>query len=189
VEYAFQTLGLPSDGGGPAETEPLFAALYAELHRMARRLVSRGARDLTLGATTLLHETYLDMAGRDSVFADRGQFMAYASRVMRTRIVDHLRRRQTHKRGGAFEIRPLESEVADPAAPSALRARMGQAMEALAASEPLLARVVDLRFFGGFTYGEIAGMLGLSERTVQRLWGQARLHLRHAIAGPAAVRP
>ena len=63
------------------EADRLFAVLYDDLHRMARRHLARGARDMTLGTTTLLHEAYLDMAGRERAFEDRGRFMAYASRA------------------------------------------------------------------------------------------------------------
>jgi RNA polymerase sigma factor (TIGR02999 family) len=142
---------------------------------------------MTLGTTTLLHEAYLDMSQREgTVFPDRSRFMAYAARVMRTLIIDHVRSRKAHKRGGQFEITSLAAEVADPAAGGKL-ARIGDAVDELARVDPLLAQVVDLKFFCGFSFAEIAAMRGLSERTVQRHWEKARLYLHDAIedAGPA----
>jgi RNA polymerase sigma factor (TIGR02999 family) len=164
--------------------QPLFAACYAELHHMARRHVMRRARDLTIGATGLLHEAYLDMVSRDSVFEDRARFLAYASRVMRTRIVDHVRRRRAQKRGSAVELSRLEREPAAPPAVSEDGSRIRCALEALAATEPLLSDIVDLHFFGGFTYAEIAALRGLSERTVQRSWQKARAYLQAAVRHP-----
>jgi RNA polymerase sigma factor (TIGR02999 family) len=172
----------PSAGGAtPAVSGDLFAMLYSDLHRMARRQLCRGGRDMTLGTTTLLHEAYLDMAGRRSAFPDQGRFMAYACRVMRTLIIDHVRNRKAQKRGGLFEITSLEVEVADANAEADELARIGAAVDALAAVDPLLAQVVDLRFFCGFTFAEIAAMRGLSERSVQRHWQKARLYLHDAI--------
>ena len=165
----------------PAVADGLFAALYSDLHRMAQRQLARGARDMTLGTTTLLHEAYLDMAARDSVFVERGRFMAYACRVMRTLIIDHVRNRKAQKRGGRFEITSLEVDVADPTGEADELERIGEAVDGLAAVDPLLAQVVDLRFFCGFTFAEIAAMRGLSERSVQRHWQKARLYLHDAI--------
>ena len=90
---------------------------------------------MTLGTTTLLHEAYLDMARREgTVFPDRGRFMAYAARVMRTLIIDHVRNRKAHKRGGQFEITSLAAEVADPAGGGGTSlARIGEALDELAA--------------------------------------------------------
>ena len=85
--------------------EALFAALYSELRRVAKRELARQGVPLSLGATTLLHEAYLDMAARDGAsFPDRARFMGYAARAMRGLIIDHARNRQAQKRGGQFEI-------------------------------------------------------------------------------------
>jgi RNA polymerase sigma factor (TIGR02999 family) len=137
---------------------------------------------MTLGTTTLLHEAYLDMAQREgTAFPDRGRFMAYAARVMRTLIIDHVRNRKARKRGGEFEITSLPDEVRDEAAEAAHLHRLGEAVDALARVDPLLAQVVDLKFFCGFSFAEIAAMRGLSERTVQRHWEKARLFLHEEI--------
>jgi RNA polymerase sigma factor (TIGR02999 family) len=188
VEPTIASLIASAEGGDPSAAAALFAALYSELHRLAQKQLARNARDMTLGTTTLLHEAYLDMAQRESaVFPDRGRFMAYAARVMRTLIIDHVRNRKARKRGGQFEITSLTFEVEDPVAQGRELARIDAALEELAAVDPLLAEVVDLKFFCGFSFAEIAAMRGLSERTVQRHWEKARLYLHEAIedTGPA----
>jgi RNA polymerase sigma factor (TIGR02999 family) len=182
VDPTICSLIVSAEGGDPKAAAALFEALYQELHRLARRQLARNAPDMTLGTTTLLHEAYLDMAGREgAVFPDRGRFMAYAARVMRALIIDHVRNRRARKRGGQFEITSLAADVADPAADHEELARIGEALDGLARIDPLLAQVVDLKFFCGLSFAEIAALRGLSERTVQRHWEKARLYLHDAI--------
>lgn len=184
MEHSLSSLIASAEGGDRSALDSLFAALYSELHRMARRQLSRSAGELTLGTTTLLHEAYLDMAEREGgAFPDRGRFMAYAARVMRGLVIDYARRRQAHKRGGQFEIESLADEVADPAVDDRELTRIGEALDQLATVDPPLAQVVDLKFFCGFSFAEIAAMQGLSERTVQRHWEKARIYL-HGVIGP-----
>lgn len=181
MEHTLSSLIVSAEGGDPSAADALFAALYSELHRMAERQLARNARDMTLGTTTLLHETYLDMAGRESVFPDRGRFMAYAARVMRTLIIDYVRSRRARKRGGDFEITSLAADVAEAAGDEKGLTRLGEAVDALAQVDPVLAQVVDLKFFCGFTFAEIGAMRGQSERTIQRHWEKARLYLHHTL--------
>ena len=172
-----------TDRGDPAAAEALFSALYRELHQLARRQLAREGGQLSLGATTLLHEAYLDMSGRaGTTFPDRPRFMGYAARVMRSLIVDHARRRRAQKRGGAFEITALETgvDVAAAAPPAGLDA-LSAALDELGAIDARLALVVDLKFFCGFSFVEIAAMQGLTERTVQRDWDKARTFLLGAL--------
>jgi RNA polymerase sigma factor (TIGR02999 family) len=90
-----------AERGDAAASEALFAALYGELHRVARRELGQRGGYVTLGVTTLLHEAYIKMSDRDGIaFPDRARFMAYAARVMRTLIIDHVRNRRARKRGG-----------------------------------------------------------------------------------------
>ena len=168
----------------PAAAEALFTSLYGELHRVARREVMRRAGHLTLGATTLLHEAYLDISARTGmVFPDRARFLAYATRAMRGLIIDYVRRRYAHKRGGLFELSPLDTaSVAAPMPDAGELQRISDAVDDLATVEPSLAEVVDLKFFCGFSFAEIGAMRGLSERTVQRRWEKARLYLHRALA-------
>ena len=168
--------------GGPA-ADRLFAALYDELHRLAEGQLRRGPQ-LTLGATTLLHEAYLSVAGRDGLrFPDRARFMGYAARAMRGLIVDYARRSRAQKRGGgAFEITLAPDLVAAPGGVDADElARLSDALDELATLEPGLAELVDLHFFCGFALTEIAELRGVSERTVQREWRKARLLLHGAV--------
>ena len=182
AEHTISSLITSAESGDPSASDALFAALYSELHLMAERQLARNARDMTLGTTTLLHEAYLDMARRESVFPDRGRFMAYAARVMRTLIIDYVRSRKARKRGGDFEITSLGDDVGGEA-PGETKdlERLAEAVDGLAQVDPLLAQVVDLKFFCGFTFAEIAALRGLSERTVQRHWEKARLFLHDAI--------
>jgi RNA polymerase sigma factor (TIGR02999 family) len=167
-----------AERGDAASREELFTALYHELHRLAQRELRRGAF-VTMSPTTLLHETYLNLAGRQTgVFPDRARFLAYAARAMRGLIIDYMRSRRAQKRGGAFEITSLPTEVPAAASASAELEGIGEALEALSAVEPRLAQIVDLKFFCGFSFAEIAELLGTSERTAQRDWDKARILLQ-----------
>jgi len=163
--------------------DALFATLYAELHRLARREVNRRGPFAGLSATTLLHEAYLSMSGKDeAMFVDHARFMAYAARVMRGLIIDDVRRRRADKRGGQFAMTALLTEHGERVMHPHALIVISDALDELAAVEPGLAEVVDLKFFCGFSFAEIAAMRDVSERTVQRSWEKARLYLHHAIA-------
>jgi RNA polymerase sigma factor (TIGR02999 family) len=163
----------------PGAAEPLFAELYSQLHRLARRELARGGgAGAGLGVTTLLHEAYLDIGGRrETDFPDKARFMGYAARVMRGLIVDHARRRCAQKRGGQFVITALEVDAVDRSTDHEELVRISDALDELAKVDPGLAEIVDLKFFCGFSFAEIAGMRGVSERTAQRDWEKARIYL------------
>jgi RNA polymerase sigma factor (TIGR02999 family) len=167
----------------------LFEALYAELHRLARRELARRGGPVSLGATTLLHEAYLDIASREGAsFPDRARFMGYAARVMRGLIIDHARRRQALKRGGQFELTMLDSAAEAQRVDERELSDIGDALDELYAADPALAEVVDFKFFCGFTFAEIAAMRGVSERTVQRSWEKARLFLYRRVRADVDAR-
>jgi RNA polymerase sigma factor (TIGR02999 family) len=168
--------------------EKLFEALYSELHRLAKReLAGRGA-PVSLSATTLLHKAYIEMAEREGPsFPDRARFMSYVARVMRGLIIDHARNRLALKRGGKFEITSLDVEADPEAVDSRELTLVGEALDALAKTDPSLAEVVDLKFFCGFSFAEIAAMQDVSERTVQRKWEKARLYLHHTIHSQLSI--
>ena len=171
-----------TESGDRSAADALFTALYAELHQLAERQLARRGSDLTLGVTTLLHEAYLDMAQREgTVFPNKGRFMAYAARVMRSLILDYVRDHRAQKRGGEFQITTLDEERALAADCETDLEGVGAALERLTAVDPALAEVVDLKFFCGFSLGEIAGMRGVSERTIQRRWEKARIYLRSVL--------
>ena len=185
MEHPLSTSMLSADRGNGQAPEALFAALYGELRGRARRELARSGPGASLGATSLLHEAYLDIAQREGMaFPDRARFFTYTARVMRGLIVDGLRRRHARKRGGGFEITSLDGKDMGNAVPPGDAEdieRLGQALDELAAIEPEIAHVVNLKFFCGFTFTEIAGLRGVSERTVQRHWDKARIYLRHAL--------
>ena len=171
-----------TDRGDGAAADALFTALYSELHRLARRQLARHPSGGTLGATTLLHEAYLDISRRESaVFPDRGRFMAYAAKVMRGLIIDYARSRKAEKRGGNFHITSIGAREGEAAPDGHELSRIGEALDELARVDPALAEVVDLKFFCGFSFAEIAAMRGVSERTVQRRWEKARIYLHAAL--------
>jgi RNA polymerase sigma factor (TIGR02999 family) len=171
-----------AERGERSASDALFAQLYSELHRLAQRQLARSGGGVTIGVTTLLHEAYLDIAGRDSaVFPDRARFMAYAARVMRGLIIDYARGRRAQKRGGGFEITSLERDVRDPAAEEGELSRISAALDELATVDESLAQLVDLKFFCGFSFQEIAAMRGISERTAQRHWEKARIYLHRSL--------
>jgi RNA polymerase sigma factor (TIGR02999 family) len=130
------------------------------------------------------------MSDRDGIaFPDRARFMAYAARVMRSLIIDHVRNRRAHKRGGLFEITALQTTIADRVTDDAELQSISDALDELATVEPALAEIVDLKFFCGFSFGEIAAMRHVSERTVQRQWEKARLYLHRALGEANGVEP
>jgi RNA polymerase sigma factor (TIGR02999 family) len=171
----------PNQQNESIATTALFSTLYAELHRLAKRELWRGG-PVSLSVTTLLHEAYLGMSSKDdSLFPDQARFMGYASRVMRGIIIDHVRSRSAQKRGGEFDITSLDGDVLQGPADADELSLISDALNQLAAFEPELAEVVDLKFFCGFSFAEIAAMYKLSERTVQRRWEKARIYLHQSL--------
>jgi len=174
----------PSPSGvEPVPAAELFTQLYEELRRLARREVRVNGAQAHLSTGTLVHEAWLEISQRPALaFDERGRFLAYASRAMRGLVIDRIRARQAHKRGGDLDITALDTHNAEQLlAPESLPG-LAEAMEEMTSLEPELARVVDLKFFCGFTLAEIAAMHEVSERTVQRQWEKARLFLHHALS-------
>ena len=169
--------------GDAAVADELFAALYHELHRLAEHHMRRGGSNFSLGATTLLHEAYLRLAHRDGVaFTERQRFFAYASRAMRGLVIDYSRQRRALKRGGAqFEITLTDGLDVPIATTDEDLPRLGEALNHLAKVDESLAELVDLHFFCGFSFVEIAQFRGVSDRTVQRDWRKARMLLHSAL--------
>jgi RNA polymerase sigma factor (sigma-70 family) len=109
--------------------------------------------------------------------------MAYAARVMRGLIIDDVRRRRSEKRGGLFAITSLDAEDSVSVMTPHALVLISDALDELAEVEPGLAEIIDLKFFCGFSFTEIAGMRGVSERTIQRSWEKGRLYLHQAVSG------
>ncbi len=170
-----------AEDGDAAVKDALFASLYGELHRLAQSHIRRGGAQLTMGATTLLHEAYLELNSRSNVtFPDRPRFLKYASRAMRGLVIDYVRSRHAQKRGGEITFTSISEEVAGGTTAASLQA-LSDALDELVAVDAGLAELVDLKFFCGFSFGEIAGIRGVSERTVQRDWAKARVLLHDAL--------
>lgn len=182
MESQLSSLIEAAESGDRSAAEPLFSALYSELHRMARRQLARGGA-ISLSVSTLLHEAYLDMASRSDVqFPDEARFMGYAARVMRNLIINYARDRQAQKRGGLFVITSLGNEHVEEPVNGRQLYDIGEALERLAKMDPELAAVVDLKFFCGLSFAEIGAMRNQSERTVQRNWQKARIFLHQELS-------
>jgi len=182
VGSTISSLIAAAESGDSAATNTLFSTLYAELHRLAKREMARHGAAVSLSVTTLLHEAYLDMAARDGAsFPDQARFMGYAARVMRGLIIDHARSRHAIKRGGEFELIPLETDGVENPADAKELSSISDALDQLAKVEPDLAELVDLKFFCGFSFAEIAALQKLSERTAQRKWEKARIYLHRSL--------
>jgi RNA polymerase sigma factor (TIGR02999 family) len=172
-----------------SQSAHLFAVLYDELHRLAESHLRRSGPDLTLSATTVLHEAWLDFSTRQPLdFPDRARFLAYAARAMRAIVIDYARHTRAQKRGGRAAPVTLRPDLVADADEQTVEhlARLSDALDELATIEPSLAEVVDLHFFCGYAFAEIAELREVSERTVQRDWRKARLLLHHALVDEGA---
>lgn len=170
-----------ADSGGSDAQEALFAELYGQLDAMARRELRRNGAGVTLGARTLLHETYLKLSRREGLeFPDHSRFLAYAARAMRGLVIDYARRRRAQKRGGNFELTQLPTDVAAATDAGDLE-RLSGAIDALTEVAADLAQLVELKYFCGYSVADIAAMRGISERTVMRDWEKARIILHRLL--------
>ena len=180
-ESAYLTYAHAAERGDIDARDRLFVLLYDELRRMAKREVKR-SRTITLSATTLLHETFLNIARRDSVpFSERDRFMGYAARAMRGLVVDCIRRRRAQKRGGELEHTDLPTDLPIDCDDNVDVEKLNEALDALSKFDARLAECVDLKFFCGFSFTEIAHMKNTSARTIQRDWKKAQLLLNRYI--------
>lgn len=169
--------------GDAGAREKLFAAAYGELKKLARARLRDGGRNTLLETTALVNESYLRFLNSGQLrIEDRRAFFAYASKVMRSVIIDLVRQRQAERRGGDATELTLDTQIAAslPAGEAEI-VHVYDALLALEAAEPRLAQVVEMRYFGGYSEAEIAETLGLTERTVRRDWDKARLLLMSAL--------
>ena len=167
----------PAPGGTGAPTvHEWFGQLYHELQRRARGELFRH-QAITMGPTTLLHEAWLRLGGRPLHFATQAELVSYASRTMRGIVIDHVRARAADKRGGGVPDQTYETLADLRTMPDREVIGLSDALESLAAADAALAELVELKFFAGLTFAEIAALRQVSERTVQRDWEKARLFL------------
>ena len=164
----------------PRSPREWFEILYHELRRRARGELFRH-RALTLGATTLLHEAWLRMDGRPLDFATQAELVSYAGRVMRGIVIDHVRANHATRHGGDVEFVPYDTLADLRSMKSEEVLQLDDTLRDLAAADARLAELVELHFFAGMTFAEIAVLRGLSVRTVQRDWDKARLLLFSAL--------
>lgn len=156
----------------------LFPLVYEELRRLARGQLRREHGDHTLQPTALVHEVYLKLAGSGPErWRDRAHFLGIAARAMRQVLVDHARRRMAEKRGGQWERTTLAEGRYGIAATLEDLVALDAALDRLDAVDPRLRQVVEHRYFAGLTDREIAEVMGITERTVQRDWARARAWL------------
>lgn len=178
-----QLLSAASAGDRDA-LDRVFDLLYRELRGIARRQLAGGE---TLRTTALVHEVYLRMArGQPVVARDREHFYATASRAMRQILVDHARRRSAEKRGGGVRAEALDDQIVGTDGREEEILAIDAALRDLEAVDGRLARLVEMRFYGGLSIEETAEMLGISERTVKRDWRKARAFLYRQLHGSAA---
>ena len=169
--------------GDQSALDALFTELHPELRRLAHARLAGGGRHTMLETSVLINECYLKLAGAGRLaLNDRSHFLAYAARTMRSIIVDFARARLRERRGGDAVHVTLNTEVAKalPAGDEQILA-VDESLQALAAREPRLAQVVEMRYFGGMNEQEIATALDVTDRTVRRDWEKARLLLADAL--------
>lgn len=162
--------------GEPGAVDQLVARTYRELQALARRRLSKSQPMTLLDTTSLVHECYLRLVKvGDMQSEDRGHFMAYAARAMRSIIVDFARARGRQRRGAGAQHVTLNTGVLDAESAGASELiRVNEALDELAKLDARLAQIVEMKYFAGLTNEEVADVLNLSERTVRRDWDKAR---------------
>ena len=162
----------------------MLSIVYGELRRLAASYLSRERPGHTLQPTALVHEAYLRLIDQRQIdWSNRAQFVGIAAVMMRRILVNHARDRVAAKRGGGAEHVPITLAGEGIGAPEVNLLDLHDALNDLAETDPRKARIVELKFFGGLTTGEIAETLGVSTATVERDWKFARAWLYRAVAG------
>jgi RNA polymerase sigma factor (TIGR02999 family) len=152
-----------------------FAEHYPDLKRLAHARLRGSGLEGSLQTTALVHESYVKLAsGAGIAIDDRLQFLAYSSRVLRSIVVDLVREQRALRHGGGVDVVTLDTAVGEGLAGTMDVIAIDDALEALARIDPPLARLVEMRFFGGMTEPEVAEALGVSVRSVSREWQKAR---------------
>lgn len=174
--------------GDSGSRERFFTRVYTELDRLARRHIGGQAQLTMLDGPGLVHEVYLRLAQQESLpGSDRATFMAYASRVMRSLIIDYVRSRNAERRGGGQRLLTLNTGVAEQSFSEPQLESLGDALESLARIDERAHQVVEMRYFGGLEIEEIATFLDISPATVKRDWTKARAYLMHTMNSATEV--
>jgi RNA polymerase sigma factor (TIGR02999 family) len=167
--------------GDPHAAKQLLPLVYEELRRLAAQKLAQEKPGQTLQATALVHEAYMRLAGagKERQWDSRGHFFAAAAEAMRRILVESARRKESLKRGGGLARVDFDAQqISVPEVQENIVA-LDQALTKLAAADKMAAEVVQLRYFAGLTLPDTARLLGISPRTVGRLWSYARAWLRH----------
>jgi RNA polymerase sigma factor (TIGR02999 family) len=166
------------DVGNDKAVAELVVLLYSELRSLASRYLRRERSDHTLQTTALVHEAYLRLADQREVrWKNREQFLGVAAQLMRRILVDYSRGHDAKKRGQGFEKVFLEEAAGVSKGKAADVIALDEALTRLAEFDPQQARLVELRFFGGLSIEEAAGVLGVSRTTVKRNWNLSKAWL------------
>lgn len=181
---ATELLARAAAGSGGAR-EQLWQVMYGELHRLAAACVGPDDRNGTLQPTALVNELCLRLLRNEPLAArNRHQFLAIAAKAMRHILVDHVRARRRLKRGGGRQAVPLDEQIVSDDGQDLDVIELHEALEQLGAMDERLARVVELRYFGGLKFEEVAAVVGVAEKTARRDWEAARTWLwRHLLKG------
>lgn len=170
-----------AESGDPASLAAVFESLYPELRRLAASRLRGGANTIT--PTVLVHEFFLRLDGGERLSLNsRRHFFAAAAKAMRWIVVDQARRRNAEKRGGGLAAITLSERLAAMPADEEVLA-LHESLELLDQLNPRRREVVELRYFIGLEFSEVAALLGCSERTAKREWAQARAFLHALLAG------
>ncbi len=163
----------------------LSAEAYEDLRRLARARLRSSAPLTLLDTAGLVSDTYKRLAQQQGLkLESRGQFLSYCSRIMRSVVIDLVRERNAERRGGGAQKITLNTVIGESIAAENEPLRVDDALADLAKVEPRLARVVEMRYFGGYNEEEVAEALGITTRTVQRDWQKARMLLQAMLSDP-----
>ena len=169
--------------GDPRAAEQLLPLVYDELRKLAAQKLAQEKPGQTLQATALVHEAYLRLVGNgeEPHWDNRRHFFAAAAEAMRRILVENARRKQTHKHGGGQQRQDLDAEALVASEPNVDLLALDTALHRLAESDPLKAKLVELRYFAGLTGDEAAAALGMSASSADRLWVYTRAWLRREL--------
>jgi len=158
----------------------LLPLIYDELRQLAAAKMAGEAPGHTLNATALVHEAYVRLV-RERTFSDRSHFFRAAAEAMRRILIDHARQKRRIRHGGDRQRVPLSDVEVAAAAPAEELLALNEALDRLAAKDPLKAELVKLRYFVGLSEEEAAIALGISRATASRYWTYARAWLINAL--------
>lgn len=174
--------------GNQEALDELYPLVYDELHRLARRYMSRERKGHTLQTTALINEAYVRLVDQRSVqWANRSHFFAISAQIMRRILIDHARRHGYAKRGGGARQVSLDETATVVLGDLSEFLRLDEALKSLAELDPRRSQVVELKYFGGLNNDEIAGVLKISKNTVIRDWNMARAWLYGQLTGSAPI--